>query len=71
MDIDLETGDTEVLATWTERLPGLLEAARKRLAEDPDEEALLYARHHVEEVEPERLEARPPVLKAVNGLGSV
>ena len=57
MRIDIETDDTNAIEEWRTRLPDLIAAVRRRLADDPGESGLLYAEHHIAEIAPEAWES--------------
>ena len=57
IEFDLETNDQEVSDQWAARLPDLVAMARQQLADDPGESGLLYAEHHIAEIEAEAWES--------------
>lgn len=57
MRIDLETDDEAIVRHWASEVPALVAAARRRLADDPGESGLLYAEHHLAEIEAEAWES--------------
>lgn len=56
MRIDIDA-DENIVSQWTSRVPDLVAAARRRLADDPGEDGLMYAEHHLAELDPEAWEA--------------
>lgn len=57
VEIDIETDDADAIEAWRTRLPDLIVAARQCLADDPGESGLLYAEHHIAEIEPKAWES--------------
>ncbi len=49
--IELDDVSPDVEQAWAARVPALLASARDRLSADPGEAGLLYARHHLDELD--------------------